>query len=129
MPLLALIAQIASIAQSIFPLFAMAHKAADPTASNAALSNASQVITAAQGLVAIGEQAAAGIVATGGVSPTGAQKLAVVQAAVQQAHSLVAANGGTTVAFDQVWNPLNDAITQICAASKVIDALDRPMVS
>ena len=114
--LLAKISQIATVAQSFVPLFAVAHQAVTPDASNQGLAKASQVISAAQGLIAVGEAEAAKAVSAGAAAPTGLQKLAVAQSAVQSAHDLVVQSGGTTATFDEIWTPLNAAITAICAA-------------
>lgn len=109
---------IAAAAQQFIPILAVAHTAQDPTSSNNALSNASQVITAAQGIVAAGETAAAAAVANGATAPTGVQKLAIAQAAVQQAHTIAVASGHTNSTFEAIWTPLNAAITAICSAMK-----------
>ena len=112
------IMNIATAAQQFIPLLAIAHTTTTPDASNAALANTSKIITAAQQLVAVGESAAASATASGATAPTGIQKLAIAQAAVQQAHNIATANGATTATFDAVWTPLNLAITAVCAANK-----------
>ena len=120
------ISQVASIAQSFVGMFAAAHTAADPTATNQALTTAAKVATAtqtaAQDLYAIGEQTAAAQVSNGGTPLTGAQKLATVYAIAQEAHTaaMSVATGGALVTFNDVWGGVNTAITAIAATNKPV---------
>ena len=49
---------------------------------------------------------------------SGTDKLALVQAVVQDAHATAVANGVTTEPFDTYWNPINAAITAVVAQNK-----------
>jgi hypothetical protein len=105
-------------ASAILPVVAAARKQADPSVSNAGLENTTKIIQIVTPLVQAGEAVSAAGVAAGQPALTGAQKLAIAQDSVAQAHALVQAAGGTTHTFDEYWVPINAAISAICAVSK-----------
>ena len=110
--------QLASIIQSILPMFAAAHAAAVPDASNNALKNVSQALSTAQMVVSGVEGIAQAATAAGKPGLTGTDKLAVAQQIVQTSHDMLVKSGATTATFDEYWTPINAAITAVCAAGK-----------
>lgn len=110
--------QLATIIQGILPMFAAAHAAAVPGASDTAIKNVSEAISVAQGIVSGVESIAATHAAAGNPALFGVDKLAIAQSIVQTGHDVMVKAGATTATFDQYWTPINSAISIVCAVSK-----------
>ncbi len=121
--------QLASIIQGILPMFAAAHAAQVPGASNNAIKNVSEAIGVAQAVVSGVESMAAAHAAAGNPALTGVDKLAIAQSIVQTGHDALVKSGATTAAFDQYWTPISSAISVVCAASKPVQPLADPAPS
>jgi hypothetical protein len=116
--------KLASIIQGILPMFAAAHAAQVPGASNNGIKNVSEAIGAAQSVVAGVESIGTAHAAAGNPALSGVDKLAIAQSLVQTGHDVLIKSGATTATFDQYWTPINAAISVVCAASKAVQPVD-----
>lgn len=108
--------QLASIIQGILPMFAAAHAASVPGASNNAIKNVQEAVGVAQSVVTGIESIAANHAAAGNPVMTGVDKLAIAQSIVQTGHDVLVKSGATTATFDEYWTPISAAISIVCAA-------------
>ena len=117
MGFLSIILQLCSAASTILPAIAAVKATLNPAApapDNAALINTAKAMQAVAPLVASAEA----VSAASSTPMSGTDKLALLQAVVQDAHATAVANGVTTEPFDTYWNPINAAITAVVAQNK-----------
>lgn len=116
MGFLSVLLQLCSAASAVLPAVAAVRSQCDPAADNTTLINTAKAMQAVTPLVAHAEA----VSAAGPTPMTGAQKLALVQAVVQDAHAQAVQNGITTDSFDTYWTPINAAITAVVAQQKTV---------
>lgn len=121
--------QLASIVQSILPMFAAAHAAQVPGASNNGIKNVSEAVGVAQTVVSGVEQIAQAHAAAGNQKLTGTDKLAIAQSIVQTGHDVLVKAGATTATFDQYWSPINAAITAVCSVKPPVDPVQEAAIN
>ena len=98
--------------REVIPMLAAANSVIHPDASNAALKNSAITLSLATSIVSDIEKVSSG--------KTGVEKLELAQNAATHAHDKLVQAGITNQSFEEFWNPLNEAITVICAVGKTV---------